>query len=212
MIIKLGNNLRRIFLIFCFFVLILIITLTGIRFTEMEDSTMTDSHNQKSSMQEEVIINPSTTKIEFNSDPFNPSTTEIEFVNPITTDDIEVEFVPASENPLYRITCYSSSDGFPATNLVCRGGTVQEWVDYALDIGLDGICAAGGRTEWYSEAKHAHPPIILEITDHGRYLLVDRAPTTSSVIDIWVPWKAGVDGPMWNHWKEVKIHSGEIDY
>jgi hypothetical protein len=99
----------------------------------------------------------------------------------------------------YRITCYSPVEGFHLTNQVCRGGTVQEWVTRAEEMGLDGICAAGGQTPWYDAAKHADPPITLEIEGHGRYLLVDRAARRLDIIDIWVP---NLD-VMWNHYRRV---------
>lgn len=101
----------------------------------------------------------------------------------------------------YRVTCYSPIEGFRETNPVCRGGSVREWVDQATEQGLDGICAAGGQTPWYRDAKHADPPLVLEIEGHGRYLLVDRAAERLGIIDIWVPDL----GEMWNHYCQVTV-------
>jgi len=99
-----------------------------------------------------------------------------------------------------RVTCYSPVEGFPDTNQVCRGGTVRSWVDRATEMGLDGICAAGGQSPWYWEAKYADPPIILHIQDHGDYLCVDRMARRMTGVDIWVPnldvmWS--YDKPVW---------------
>lgn len=97
----------------------------------------------------------------------------------------EVEAPPVPET--YRITHYGPPT-FPETNLVCRGQSVLGWLEYAYEMGYSGICAVSPDTPWYDDAKHANPPVVLDISGHGQYVVVDRThPRMQRIIDIYEP-------------------------
>lgn len=106
-----------------------------------------------------------------------------------------------------RITVYgparNGSGGFPLTNYVSRwigrtsdvkGFTVADALQWADELGLDGICASSpGRTHLYQRHRDEMPPAV-EIEGRGRYLVVDHmADYLTDRLDIWVcdPWPGG---------------------
>ena len=112
-----------------------------------------------------------------------------------------------------RVTFYTPGEGFYETNQVCRGETVSTWVDRATEMGLDGICAAGGQTntlhDFYQAAKNADPPWILQVGNLGRFLLVDRASPELNRIDIWQPVPPDGWQDFYNVWRVVEEEDTE---
>lgn len=155
-------------------------------------------------------------------EPASPSTSETESSVVSPEDLVDQLVLEQADNPyqVYIVTCYSPVEGFPETNEVCRGGTIKEWRDIAILCGLDGICAAGGETIWYQDAKDTTPPLVLNIDGLGNYLLVDRASRDRGVIDVWVPDLSvqynqprpiKVIGGLFNEdsWTEITEHQGD---
>lgn len=127
---------------------------------------------------------------------------------PDPVQDQDDEWFIINDYGLMRITVYGPSrdgtHGFPATNFVSRwigidrsetGLTIRVALEWASELGLDGICAASpsGTNDLYQRHRETPPPII-EVEGHGRYLVVDRTATfIYNTIDIWVadPWPGG---------------------
>lgn len=72
--------------------------------------------------------------------------------------------------------------------------TVASAMEWASDLGLDGVCAASPGPSGLYRRHREFPPVIIQVENHGRYLLVDRTDTSVwNTIDIWVldPWPGG---------------------
>lgn len=109
-----------------------------------------------------------------------------------------------------RITCYGPPPFHIDSNVArCmdRSYTVRDSLDWALEMGLDGICAVSPGTPWYNDVRDP-VPTILQVEDHGIYLVVDRTAryVTWPVVDIWVPYRVEdgyQEGEIWSHIKMV---------
>ena len=90
-------------------------------------------------------------------------------------------------------------DHYPE-DLTARGNSVRAGLFMAESLGLDGICAVGRDTPWYSRVRDDAPP-VLEVEDHGTYLAIDRIGHGSD-IDIYSE-DCNPDGTMFAHSKRV---------
>lgn len=102
-----------------------------------------------------------------------------------------VESTPQEYLTTYRITCYGPppTGGFPLTNMMASLMTVQDGLDLADSMGLDGICAVspGSLPKWYSRIRDETPP-VLHIDGFGDFLALDRtANWVRGVVDIYNP-------------------------
>ena len=108
----------------------------------------------------------------------------------------EIEWVDCG---IMQITTYGPHDRppFTLTSRVARyigrhgeqGLSVGDAIDWATDLGCDGICAASkGPSGLYNMIRKI-PPVIVQVEGHGKYLLVDRTTDNTNIcwntIDIW---------------------------
>ena len=96
----------------------------------------------------------------------------------------------------FWVTVYGPPQ-FPASNNSARYTdyegriTVQDYLDWSYELGLDGIVAVSpGHPDWYGRIRDEMPPVI-RISGHdeadGIYLCVDRMSRRfTNHLDIWV--------------------------
>lgn len=142
--------------------------------------------------------------------PVEPAAPYESTLEPVDNPDGPTESSIINTGPIpgstFRITCYGPP-AFPETNYVARWPmTVRECLDWSAELGLDGICAVGRGTPWWSDI-YDDPPQILTVEDHGRYLVCDRIGIGSDV-DIWVP-DPHPGGTYFAHIR--KVTAGSVD-
>jgi len=128
-------------------------------------------------------------------------------VTTIFCTETRTEWLATNDFGNMHITCYGPDrngiGGFPLSSNVSRwfgrtrddiDFTVEKSLEWAYELGLDGICAASpGPSGLYARHRDDILPIV-EIEGHGRYLVIDRMDRSLwNRLDIWVPdpWLGG---------------------